>query len=319
MRKAAPAAQPRTAEYGGERLESYWFVATLVGRNGDPLQKLEIIRRQLPAREELAAAEQHGFIDRYNLAGTYVYMGVLSMQMGDVHGALENQQRAFDIRENLLTLDPDRTRASRALTISYEYLGLAKDKAGDTKSALQLQERGLRMRESLVNADPLNTDLRLMLVESYRYVGDMYLKLGEKTAARDHYTRQFSLVKDMVAAEPANAQLLYNQAVAFIKMGDVEAADRRTGSALANYRQALQIREHHRLDTRRSYKNRPVHFSQIESEFLVPCLHTVISQVSTRPKSRNKQINRKRIFPETRTNCPTGTRPAPRRSARRPC
>lgn len=238
LREALVAAEPGNADYRRELLDSYWFMATLLGRQGDMIEELNIIRRQLPDREKLAAAEQHTFIDRYNLAATYVYIGSLLMQMGDVSGALDNQQKALQIREQLAAVDPDRARSNRALTISYEYLGLAKDRAGDTKSALELQQHGLQLRESLVAADSLNTDLRLMLIESYRYVGDLHLKLGDLKLAREHYAKQWSLVKEMVAADPANAQLIQNQAVALIKVGDVDAA-----SALSNYREALKIRE----------------------------------------------------------------------------
>ncbi|HEU4837213.1 MAG TPA: protein kinase [Pyrinomonadaceae bacterium] len=238
LREALVAAEPGNADYRRELLDSYWFMATLLGRQGDMIEELNIIRRQLPDREKLAAAEQHTFIDRYNLAATYVYIGSLLMQMGDVSGALDNQQKALQIREQLAAVDPDRARSNRALTISYEYLGLAKDRSGDTKSALELQQHGLQLRESLVAADSLNTDLRLMLIESYRYVGDLHLKLGDLKLAREHYAKQWSLVKEMVAADPANAQLIQNQAVALIKVGDVDAA-----GALSNYREALKIRE----------------------------------------------------------------------------
>ena len=243
LREALVAADPTNSDYRRELLDSYWFIATLLGRHGDMAQELNIIRGQLPDRERLAAAEQHTFIDRYNLAATYVYIGILLMEMGDVSGALDNQQKALQIREQLSAVDPDRARSNRALTISYEYLGLAKDRASDTKAALELQQRGLQLRESLVAADPLNTDLRLMLVESYRYVGDMHLKLGDLELARDHYTKQLSLVKEMVAADSADAQLIQNKAVALIKVGDVDAADGRAANALSNYREALKIRE----------------------------------------------------------------------------
>ena len=243
LREALVAAEPTNRDYRRELLDSYWFIATLLGRQGDMVEELNIIRRQLPDREKLAADEQHAFLDRYNLAATYVYIGSLLMQMGDVSGALENQQKALHIREQLAAEDPDRARANRALSISYEYLGLATDRAGDTKSALELQQRGLQLRQSLVGANPLNTDLRLMLIESYRYVGDMHLKLGDLKPAREYYTRQQSLVKEMVAADRADAQLIHNQAVVLIKVGDVDAASGHAASALSNYREALKIRE----------------------------------------------------------------------------
>ena len=243
LREALVAADPTNYDYRRELLDSHWFIATLLGRHGDMVQELNMIRGQLPDREKLAAAEREGFLDRYNLAATYVYVGVLLMGMGDVSGALDNQHKALQIREHLSAVDPDHARSNRALTISYEYLGLAKDRAGDTKAALELQQRGLQLRESLVAADPLNNDLRLMLIESYRYVGDMHLKLGDLKLAREHYTKQLSLVKEMVAADSADAQLIQNQAVAVIKVGDVDAADGRAVSALSNYREALKIRE----------------------------------------------------------------------------
>ena len=243
LREALVASDPSNLDYRRELFDSYWYIATLLGVQGDNTRELEMIREQLPVRRQLAAAEKTEFLDRYNLAATHVYIGRLLMEMGDVQGALDNQKEALRIREELAAQDPNTARARRALTISYEYLGLATDAAGDTKGALELQRRGLEMRESLVAADPLNIDLRLMLNDSHRYVGDMLLKLGEVEPAAQHYRKQLALNQEMVAADPANAQFRRNQAIALIKIGDVEARAGKTVSALSNYNEALRIRE----------------------------------------------------------------------------
>jgi len=243
LREALVAADPNNRDYRRELLDSYWFIATLLGKQGDSQRELQMLRQQLPARQELAAAEKTDFVDRYNLAGTYAYIGSLSMKMGDVQGALENQREALKIRETLVALDPNAARSRRALTISYEYLGLATDLAGDTKGALELQQRGLEMRESLVAADPLNTDLRLMLIESHRYVGDLFFKLGDLQQASAHYQKQLAMNEEMVAADPANAQFQSNKAVALTKVGDIAARTKRTAEALSKYNEAFRILE----------------------------------------------------------------------------
>jgi hypothetical protein len=56
-------------------------------------------------------------------------------------------------------------------------------------------------------------------------------------------SNDFERSKTIHAADPADAQLLSNEAVALIKVGDVDAAMHRTASALANYRKAVKIRE----------------------------------------------------------------------------
>ncbi len=243
LREALVAADPNNRDYRRELLDSNWFIATLLGKQGDSARELQMLRDQLPARQELAAAETTEFVDRYNLAGTYAYIGSLSMAMGDVQAALDNQQEALKIREMLLGLDPHTARARRALTISYEYLARASDLAGDAKGALELQQRGLEMREALVAADPLNTDLRLMLIESHRYVGDMFFKLDDLEQASTHYQKQLAINEEMLAADPANAQFHSNKAVALIKVGDIKARSKRTAEALSNYNEALRILE----------------------------------------------------------------------------
>jgi non-specific serine/threonine protein kinase/serine/threonine-protein kinase len=243
LREALVASDPANRDYRRELLDSYWYIATLLGAEGDTSRELSMLREQLPVRKQLAETETADFLDRYNLAGTYAYIGSLLMQMGDVQGALENQQEALRIRETLTALDPNKARAQRALTISYEFLGLATDQAGDTKRALELQQRGLGMREALVAADPLNIDLRLMLNESHRYVGDLLFKSGEIEQASGHYRKELALTREMVAADPANAQFRRNEAVALIKVGDIEAHAGRTAKALSNYNEALRLRE----------------------------------------------------------------------------
>jgi hypothetical protein len=53
-------------------------------------------------------------------------------------------------------------------------------------------------------------------------------------------SNDFERSKTIHAADPADAQLLSNEAVALIKVGDVDAAMHRTASALANYRKRLR-------------------------------------------------------------------------------
>ena len=243
LRETLVASDPANRDFRRELLDSYWFIATLLGAQGDTARELSMLREQLPVRQQLAASETTDFMDRYNLAATYAYIGSLLMQAGDAQGALENQREALRIRETLAGLDPNKARAQRALTISYEFLGLATDQAGDTKRALELQQRGLEMREALVAADPLNIDLRLMLNESHRYVGDLLFKSGEIEKASEHYRKQLALTREMVAADPANAQFRRNEAVALIKVGDIEAHAGRTANALANYNEALRLRQ----------------------------------------------------------------------------
>ena len=243
LREALVTADPNNRDYRRDLLDSNWFIATLIGKQGDRQLELEIVRQQLSARQELAAAEKTDFLDRYNLAGLHVYIGSVLMSMGDAQGALENQKEALKLREEIAASDPDTTRARRALSISYEYLGLATDLAGDTTAALDWQQRGLEVREALVSADPLNTDLRLMLIESHRYVGDMFFKLGDLERAWSHYQKQLAMNEEMIAVDPANAQFQNNLAVAFIKAGDIDAQSKKITAALSRYREALRIRE----------------------------------------------------------------------------
>lgn len=244
LREALVAADPANLNYRRELLDSYWYLATLLGNQGNKQRELDIIRQQLPAREELAKAEKTDFIDRYNLAGTYAYVGSMLMTMGDVNGALYHQEQALRLRQELSQLDPNSARSQRALSISYEFLALATDQAGNTRGALTLQRRALETRESLVAADPLNTDLQLMLVESYRYVGDMLIKLGDPDEALKHYRKELALAEKMLASDPTNAQFINNHAVALTKIGDVELRNGRAAAALLKYEQARRIREY---------------------------------------------------------------------------
>ncbi|HEX3184364.1 MAG TPA: serine/threonine-protein kinase [Pyrinomonadaceae bacterium] len=243
LREALFAAEPTNRDYQRDLLDSYWFIATLLGAQGDTATELQMLQQQLTARRELAVTEQSGFLDRYNYAATYAYIGSLLMQMGDSRGALESQREALRLREEIAALDSDTARAQRALTISYEFLGLAMGQSGDTEGALEMQQRGLRMRESLVAADPLNTDLRLMLNESYRYVGDLLLKLGDRNAAREHYRKELTLTRELLATEPANAQFRRNEAVALVNIGNLEVDSGNNAKALSHYQEALRIRE----------------------------------------------------------------------------
>ena len=122
LREVLVASDPDNLIYRRELLDSYWFLATLVGKQGNLQSELEMIRQQLPARKELARAETTNFTDRYNLAATYVYIGSLLMQMGDVRGALDNQREALKIREHLATLDQTMlvpAARSRSPTVSW--------------------------------------------------------------------------------------------------------------------------------------------------------------------------------------------------------
>jgi tetratricopeptide (TPR) repeat protein len=71
----------------------------------------------------------------------------------------------------------------------------------------------------------------------------LLFKSGEIEQAAEHYRKELALTREMVAADPANAQFLRNEAVALIKVGDLDAHAGRIASALSNYNEALHLRE----------------------------------------------------------------------------
>jgi len=71
----------------------------------------------------------------------------------------------------------------------------------------------------------------------------LLFKSGEVEQASEHYRKELALTREMVAADPANAQFRRNEAVALIKVGDIEAHAGRTANALSNYNEALRLRE----------------------------------------------------------------------------
>lgn len=117
-REALVAGEPSIRDYRRLLLDSYWFISSLVGAQGNTSRELETLRQQLPARRELAATEQREFLDRYNLAALHTAIGGLLMQTGDSQGALENQREGLRLREEIAA-----------------------------------QERGLQVRQDLVDAD----------------------------------------------------------------------------------------------------------------------------------------------------------------------
>ena len=58
LREALVASEPSNLDFRRELLDSYWFIATLLGAQGDIKRELEMIREQLPMRQQLAAAEK---------------------------------------------------------------------------------------------------------------------------------------------------------------------------------------------------------------------------------------------------------------------
>jgi tetratricopeptide (TPR) repeat protein len=219
---------------------AYFQLGELMDKIGDKAQALEVHRKALAVRRELAAAEGADVETRLDVARSLWAEGNLLHSAIDLTGALRAFQEQRDIATALEA--ESATDAVRAvLAQSHLSIGNALLDMRKPADGLQAYRKALALRQELADAHPAVAEFQRDLAQSHNSIGNALQGRGQPAAVLRAYREALAIRQKLAAVYPAVAGYQSDLAGSHYNIGMVLMGTGKPEEARQAYREALAI------------------------------------------------------------------------------
>jgi len=202
-----------------------------------------VYQRAFEINEKLAADDPSNARAQHELSVSYLKLGDVKCQSGQVDEALADYQRCLEIRQQLAAADPSDARAQRGLSISYNKLGDVQRQSGQVTEARGSYQKLLEISQKLAAADPSDAQAQRDLSVTYVKLGNVQLESMHMTEARGSYQQGLEISQKLAAADPSDARAQRDLALTHNKLGEVQHKTGQVTEALASFKKGQEIHQ----------------------------------------------------------------------------
>jgi eukaryotic-like serine/threonine-protein kinase len=177
------------------------------------------------------------------VATSYVSLGQLLLQDGDLAGAREFFRQAHVLREKLVRSPKDLDEL-QALANSYHSLADLSFRLNDREATQKYYSELLKTCKQLTTADPDRMDFKKDLATTHENLGDvsLYWRSGIEEGLRN-YEMAYGILQELLRNDPDSADLRTEVASANYRLGTANLLLGRLAESKKYYRESLQSRE----------------------------------------------------------------------------
>ena len=178
----------------------------------------------------------------YARSMSLLYLGSISVQMGNQPEAERRYLESLKIREDLKTL-PSQPGLSFPLELSANYLSLGDLYREQRKLAQagEFYQKALEIRQELAKEDP-DPRFKMLLAVNYACLGDVAREGRDLPAARDSYLKALAKMEEIRSSQSANAQWQQGLAVYHACLGGIAMDLRDYPKVAEHYAAAAKLR-----------------------------------------------------------------------------
>jgi non-specific serine/threonine protein kinase/serine/threonine-protein kinase len=220
------------------RIEGLISIAQL---SVDPARGASEYHNAASAAERRLSADPSDVQAMRLLADAFQGLATVANLTSDVAGHLPIAVRQVPVRERIRAMgggDSDVASLARAIA----QVALAHEQRGAYDEALAQLVRAQSTIEDVLGRSGQNQLLRRGLAEARSRKIPILAALGRLQEASKEAEAVFELLQPLVDSDPLNVPYRADLSYAYVRLGDVRAAERRVDEALALHRQALAIR-----------------------------------------------------------------------------
>ncbi len=221
--------------------ESYAELGELIDKIGQKPEALEVWKKAVTIRRELAAVPGAGASERVALARALNGLGEDVLKLGDHAGALTAHEEARALAEPLAAKPNAAVEARRALGAAHHDAGEALVATGKDAEALASFRQALRVREALTRDTPAVPDYRKELAVSHNSVGNILDKIGDLPGALAEQRMFQDIFRALAAEHPAVPDYRRGLAVSHNWIGNVLEQTGDLAGAMSEHRKNLEM------------------------------------------------------------------------------
>jgi len=222
--------------------DGYFQLAELTDKIGDRKQALELHRKALTVRRELAAAPEADVETRLDVARSLRAVGGLLYYTADPTGAMRAWEEQRDIAMSLEA--ESATDAVRAvLARSHNTIGALLMESGKTPEALQAFQKAAAIQQMVADANPAVAGYQSDLALSFINIGVVMSRTGKPEEALLEWRKALAINQKLADANPKVTDFQSALAGIHNNIGDLLSQTGKPEDVLQEYTKALVIRQ----------------------------------------------------------------------------
>jgi tetratricopeptide (TPR) repeat protein len=223
--------------------QAYEELASLTQEIGSKVAALDLYRRGLAIRRELARDRQADILARSDVARCLLALGTLEFQTGHPDQAMSSYEEAQLLLEEI-TQGPKALRNFRADLANCEHrMGDLLAATGQPGKALEWYQKGRSLRAAMERTRPDVAECRASLAESDIAIGTLLWGQGQPAAAIASFRNARAVYENLARQNPASAKVRRQLAQCYNAIGYPLHAIGKTDDALKSFGSARAILE----------------------------------------------------------------------------
>jgi tetratricopeptide (TPR) repeat protein/tRNA A-37 threonylcarbamoyl transferase component Bud32 len=221
---------------------AYFQLGELTDKIGDKQEALEVHRKALALRRELAATAGTDAQNRLDVARSVAAVGGLLKRTGDHAGALAAFEEQRELTERLAAEHSTDAVRSR-LASSHHNIASELSDTGKLGEALASYRKALAIEQNLADANPAVSEFQSDLAASHDGLGAVLWLIWKPEEALASFREGLAIRQKLADANPTVTKFQGDLAASHINIGALLILTGKLEEALASNRQALAIEQ----------------------------------------------------------------------------
>jgi eukaryotic-like serine/threonine-protein kinase len=236
IRQTLLSGDPSSNDYNRLLSTSYLYLGDAMGLDivdsettlQNSLKRLEVYRKSLAIREEIAATDPANLQTRRELAQICQRLGSILTGVSFITGngddlrlAIETSSRALEIREQIARIDPTNARDRRQMADQQMLLSESLADIGDISKAMQGYRKAEVIFESLSAVDPTNAEARRDIANLNERIGVALAKKGDLGAAIKNQRKAARIFEELQLTDPTRAEDFASAMQAYLRLSEL--------------------------------------------------------------------------------------------------
>ncbi len=209
VRKALPitqkiAAADNSPARADQMAGSYYFIASLLSKTGDPSKALENYQHAAMIRQTALQANPGNLFLRTHLAADYAGEAKSLAQRGELGHAVQSQAKAVSILQDVSKTNPNNATLREYLGEAINRMATYRMEQGSPAGALEAYTQAHRIFRDLVVVDSKNSLAKANFAFSNNGIASCLVTLGKPTAAIKIFREAAAIFEEMSSTTVAN-------------------------------------------------------------------------------------------------------------------
>lgn len=229
----------RTAQL--QRIDAWSQIGAIETERGDIQKSLAAYDKANHALTHLAQRYPRDTAVLSRWGNVQFGLGNLLIQQNEFASTADHFQKYLDISLELIDIAPKDSGWWLEVSYAYNNIGTLEDLRGRTDKASSAFEKSIEWKRRVLSAQPDNIAVKSDLADTLSWLATEFERRGDLRAAERHYLEAQQIAEQTLKTAPDNAGYQYRDALAYMRVGDIQASLGNLSAAEKQYSAAQKL------------------------------------------------------------------------------